>query len=143
MISPKTPSRPRSLPAVLKDTDLILELIAEYKKNVSDVIDIDEFRNEASRFRIILKALREYKRFGKININLTLNHTVIVHNVFDCLATDVLINSAKDDDEIEALTYSLLNSISRLPHEYHDQVDDEFSAMIEQTIKENNNRTSN
>lgn len=53
--------------------------------------DVDEFKEDMKRFRYIKRLLNNYRKTGEIKHRLLLNHVIILTNVFDDMALELLL----------------------------------------------------
>lgn len=114
----------------------VLELLEKYEETTSSIICANEFRADMMRFMLVGKMIRRYKNSGNINVRLLLNHTIILHNIFESHATYFLISCVTPD--IHPELFSLLSTISRLPLKYIGQESIEFNTRIEEELKHAN-----
>lgn len=114
--------------------DDVKNLLDHYQQN-KYVVNLDEFRDDVSRFVYVKRIIRRYKNSGECNIRLLINHMVILNNVFDSLVTDHLLTTSSDD--IEEQIYALLKFFNRLPQEYNKfKIDTNLYQMLEKEINE-------
>jgi hypothetical protein len=59
---------------------------------------MEDFEDDISRFKYILRLLRKYKDTREINIRLLLNHIIVVYNVFEIPAANRMMFFRIDDD---------------------------------------------
>lgn len=59
---------------------------------------IEDFEDDISRFKYVLRLLRKYKDTGEINIRLVLNHIIVIYNVFEISAANRMMFFRIDDD---------------------------------------------
>lgn len=108
-------------------------LLEKYKNNVSSIIDAEEFKDETLRFKFVFKILRRYKNSGQLNVRLLLNHLIILHNVFEDLATTILIEGI--DEDLQEYLFASLAVLSRLPSEHSNNIDIETYQLIQREIE--------
>lgn len=59
---------------------------------------IEDFEEDISRFKYVLRLLRKYKDTGEINVRLVLNHIIVIYNVFEISAANRMMFFRIDDD---------------------------------------------
>jgi len=59
---------------------------------------IEDFEDDISRFKYVLRLLRKYKDTGEINVRLVLNHIIVIYNVFEISAANRMMFFRIDDD---------------------------------------------
>lgn len=121
--------------ALIKSEDitdsLFIFAIDEYKKyNNESTVDINIIRSEYQRFWFIIKILAMYRNGGELNSRLLLNHLIILTNVFEISAVDILLTIAIDKADYDILSYviTILHFIGYLPD------NKEFNIMGEDYI---------
>tara|TARA_Y100001973_G_C5199312_1_gene336482 strand:- start:1547 stop:1915 length:369 start_codon:yes stop_codon:yes gene_type:complete len=118
--------------SLLKDEEMLYELLKKYEQNVSNFVDAEDFHEEVMRFKFVFKILRRYENSGQLNTRLLLNHLIILHNIFDTVATKILLDGV--DDDLQPYMYSALKIISRLPIDYYGKEDQDITQMIQSDI---------
>ena len=58
------------------------ELYAAQNYNNPECIDIEEFKEDLSRFKYLKRLLRRYELADDLQIRLILNHIIVLYNVF-------------------------------------------------------------
>lgn len=57
---------------------------------------IEELNEDLKRFVYLRRLMTRYKNTGELNDNLILNHLIVLYNVFDQAATDMLVYKLRD-----------------------------------------------
>ena len=58
------------------------ELFASQHYNNPECCDIEEFREDLTRFKYLKRLLRRYEQYGDLQERLILNHITVLYNVF-------------------------------------------------------------
>ena len=58
------------------------ELFASQHYNNPECCDIEEFREDLTRFKYLKRLLRRYEQYGDLQQRLILNHIIVLYNVF-------------------------------------------------------------
>jgi len=66
-------------------------LFAAYNYNNPEATDIEEFKEDLSRFKYLKRLLRRYEVQGDLQERLILNHLIVLYNVFGIYAADRMI----------------------------------------------------
>jgi hypothetical protein len=74
---------------------------------------LDEFFEDLIRIKVIRKAITQYESGVVINHRLILNHIVILYNVFDGFATEILLKRIPKSQW--CILFCFLDTIDRLP----------------------------
>lgn len=115
--------------------DSTIQQLAEIYQNQCGVVDTNEFRDEVLRFVYISRLLRRYDNGGKINMRLLINHMIVVHNVFDIVATKLLIDYI--DSDLHPQLFAVLDLFSRLPTECdRSKIDYDMVEQLHQEIND-------
>ena len=96
------------------------ELYAGQHYNNPEATDVEEFKEDLSRFKYLKRLLKRYEMSGDLQERLILNHLIVIYNVFGVEAADrmvwfkineehysyikpflVFLNYLKEDDKIE------------------------------------------
>lgn len=95
------------------------------KKSNANVVDIEEFIEDYSRFWYIIKLLVIYRNSGELNVRLLFNHLTILTNIFGLESSQILMKLVLDKADYDIVSYSmtLLYYIGFLP-------DDKFLKII-------------
>ena len=67
------------------------ELYAAQNYNNPECIDIEEFKEDLSRFKYLKRLLRRYELTEDLQIRLILNHIIVLYNVFGIEAANRMI----------------------------------------------------
>lgn len=59
--------------------------------NNREAIDIEEFKEDLSRFKYLKRLLKRYEMQGDLQERLILNHLIVIYNVFGIKAADRMI----------------------------------------------------
>lgn len=118
--------------ALIKSDDKINELfnyaIEQYKKHNSDkTVDVSIIKEEYQRFWFIIKLLAVYRNSGELNTRLLLNHLIILTNIFETSAVNILLKIALDRADYDIVSYvlTLLSFIGYIPEDKHLYIMDE------------------
>jgi hypothetical protein len=90
---------------------------------------MESFGEDYMRFTYIIKQLTLYNKTGDINIQLLLNHLIIVYNVFGNSATEILFD--KSNESTNGQLCAFLVYLNRLP-------DDDFTTISGEPVKPSN-----
>jgi len=96
------------------------ELYASHHYSNPEATDIEEFKEDLSRFKYLKRLLKRYEMSGDLQERLILNHLIVIYNVFGVEAADrmvwfkineehysyikpflVFLNYLKEDDKID------------------------------------------
>ena len=67
------------------------ELYAAQNYNNPECIDIEEFKEDLSRFKYLKRLLRRYELTEDLQLRLILNHIIVIYNVFGIEAANKMI----------------------------------------------------
>ena len=67
------------------------ELFAAKHYDNPECMDIEEFKDDLSRFKYIKRLLRRYADHGDLQERLILNHLIVIYNVFGIEAANKMI----------------------------------------------------
>jgi hypothetical protein len=84
------------------------ELYAAKHYRNSACIDVQEFYDDISRFKYVVRLLRKYRDSGKLQERLILNHIITIYNVFEIAAANRMIFHRVDINLWPALKTFLL-----------------------------------
>jgi hypothetical protein len=76
-------------------------------------ISTDEIEDDLKRFLYLRKLINRYKKDGELRERLILNHVIIIYNLWEKLATDMLF--FKIDEQDWDVLVSVLIYLGRLP----------------------------
>lgn len=76
---------------------------------------MEDFEDDLKRFKYIKRLFRRYEKSGILNERLVLNHIIVLYNVFDKSATDLLF--FKIEERYWAILKSFLVYLNRIPLE--------------------------
>ena len=65
-----------------KLTNKNFELFAAHYYNNPECMDVDEFKEDLSRFKYLKRLLKRYETDGDLQERLILNHLIVLYNVF-------------------------------------------------------------
>jgi len=82
---------------------------------------IEDFEDDISRFKYILRLLRKYKDTHEINIRLVLNHIIVVYNVFEIHAANRMMFFRIDDD-LHGILKTFLIYLNYISEDQHKQI---------------------
>jgi hypothetical protein len=96
------------------------ELFAAQHYNNPEATDVEEFKEDLSRFKYLKRLLKRYEMAGDLQERLILNHLIVIYNVFGIEAADrmiwfkineehysyikpflIFLNYLKEDDKVE------------------------------------------
>jgi hypothetical protein len=100
------------------ENELFQYAIEQYKKHNRDkIVDIAIIQEEYNRFWFIIKLLAVYRNSGEINIRLLINHIIILTNIFEISAINILLTIALDKGDYDIISYvmTLLFFIGYIP----------------------------
>ena len=63
-------------------TDKNFKLFAAQQYNNPECTDVEEFKNDLSRFKYLKRLLTRYEEHGELQERLILNHIIVLYNVF-------------------------------------------------------------
>ena len=105
-------------------TDKNFKLFAAQQYNNPECTDVEEFKQDLSRFKYLKRLFRKYEITGDIKIRLVLNHVIVLKNVFGAEAAITLL-LFKIDKKYWKILKPVLDYLSYLyPHELNDVVYD-------------------
>ena len=67
------------------------ELFAAHHYNNPEATDVEEFKEDLSRFKYLKRLLKRYEVQGDLQERLILNHLIVLYNVFGLEAADRMI----------------------------------------------------
>jgi hypothetical protein len=67
------------------------ELYAAQNYNNPECIDIEEFKEDLSRFKYLKRLLRRYELTEDLQLRLILNHIIVIYNVFGIEAANKMV----------------------------------------------------
>ena len=65
-----------------KLTSRNFELFASHHYNNPECCDVEEFKDDLTRFKYLKRLLRRYEQYGDLQERLILNHITVLYNVF-------------------------------------------------------------
>jgi hypothetical protein len=112
--------------ALIKSDDMEHRLfhyaVEQYSLHNNDkAVDLAIIKEEYQRFWFIIKILAIYRNSGELNTRLLLNHLIILTNIFELGAVNILIAIAIDKDDFDIISYVLtvLQFIGYVPDDMH------------------------
>ena len=72
-------------------TNRNFELYASQHYNNPECCDVDEFKEDLTRFKYLKRLLRRYEQSGDLQERLILNHIIVIFNVFGIKAANRMI----------------------------------------------------
>lgn len=99
----------------LNNSNFLLFAIKNYENPQS--LTEDDFYEDLKRFKYIKRLINKYLNGSELNINLVLNHIMVIYNVFGDAATPMLFHKITDNDS-RSILKSFLYFINRLPPSY-------------------------
>ena len=67
------------------------EMYAAQHYNNPEATDIEEFKEDLSRFKYLKRLLKRYEMQGDLQERLILNHLIVIYNVFGIEAADRMV----------------------------------------------------
>jgi len=67
------------------------ELFAAQHYNNPEATDVEEFKEDLSRFKYLKRLLKRYEVQGDLQERLILNHLIVIYNVFGVKAADRMV----------------------------------------------------
>ena len=67
------------------------KLFAAQNYNNPECTDVEEFKNDLSRFKYLKRLLTRYEEHGELQERLILNHIIVLYNVFGIPAANKMI----------------------------------------------------
>ena len=67
------------------------ELFASQNYNNPECLDIEEFKEDLSRFKYLKRLLRRYELTEDLQLRLILNHIIVIYNVFGIEAANKMV----------------------------------------------------
>ena len=114
-------------------TNKNFKLYAANNYNNPECTDVEEFKQDLSRFKYLKRLFRKYEVTKEIKIRLVLNHLVVLQNVFGAEVAITLL-LYKVDNKYWSILKTCLNYLDYLyPHEL-DKVNTDKN--IEEMLKE-------
>lgn len=96
---------------ILSEDNFLLYAMHNYHNH--QCIDLSEFEEDLKRFLHLQKLLNRYKRDDVLKERLILNHIIVIYNLFDTAATDMLFFKIKEEHWSALTTFLVyLNRIS-------------------------------
>lgn len=95
-----------------EDTFLVYAIKHYYNPGSMGMTDLEE---DLKRIKYVKRLLNRYKKTGEASERLILNHLVVLYNVFDYAATDMLFYKLEEEYWPELKTY--LVYLHRMPME--------------------------
>jgi hypothetical protein len=74
-----------------KLTSRNFELFASHHYNNPECIEVEEFKEDLTRFKYLKRLLRRYEQSGDLQERLILNHIIVLYNVFGISAADKMM----------------------------------------------------
>jgi hypothetical protein len=88
------------------DNELFKYAIEQYKlHNKEKIVDATIVQEEYNRFWFIIKLLAVYRNSGELNVRLLINHMVILTNIFEISAVNILIKIVLDKGDYDIISY--------------------------------------
>lgn len=78
-----------------EELDFMKEAMRNYKN--PHCLEIEEFYEDVSRVKSIVRTFTKYKKTGVINERLILNHITILYNMFEEYATEMLFKKVPEE----------------------------------------------
>lgn len=116
----------------LNDDNFLIFAIKKY--NNPQCEGIEDFEADVKRFKYIKRLFRRYESTGVLSERLILNHLIILYNVFDKSATDLLF--FKIEEKYWAILKSFLVYLNRVPLEQIGSTDNEPQIPLDGKVLE-------
>lgn len=116
----------------LNDDNFLIFAIKKY--NNPQCEGIEDFEADIKRFKYIKRLFRRYESTGVLSERLILNHLIILYNVFDKSATDLLF--FKIEEKYWAILKSFLVYLNRVPLEQIGNNDNEPQIPLDGKVLE-------
>lgn len=104
----------------LNNSNFLIFAIKNYEN--PQALTEDDFYDDLKRFKYIKRLINKHINGSELNINLILNHIIILYNVFGDATTPMLFHKIADNDS-RSIIKAILFFIGRLPHGYCDHID--------------------
>ena len=104
----------------LNNSNFLIFAIKNYENPQS--LTEEDFYSDLKRFKYIKRLINKYLNGYELNIDLILNHIVILYNVFGDAATPMLFHKIVDN-ESRSIIKTVLLFIGRLPEGYCDHIE--------------------
>jgi hypothetical protein len=102
------------------------KLFASQHYNNPECTDVEEFKQDLSRFKYLKRLLTRYEEHGELQERLILNHIIVLYNVFGIEACNKMI-WFKVEEEHYSILKTFLVFLHYLPEDYKVEVPlDEF-----------------
>jgi hypothetical protein len=80
-------------------------------------LGVQEFKEDLQRFKYLNRLFNKYEECGEMKVNLVLNHLVVLYNVFEEAATNLLFYRVAEKHWPVLVPFLIY--INRLPSEIH------------------------
>lgn len=104
----------------LNNSNFLIFAIKNYENPQS--LTEEDFYSDLKRFKYIKRLINKYLNGYELNIDLILNHIIILYNVFGDAATPMLFHKISDDSS-RSVIKSILFFIGRLPKGHCDFIE--------------------
>lgn len=104
----------------LNNSNFLLFAIKHYENPQS--LTEHDFYEDLNRFKYTKRLINKHLNGSELNINLVLNHIMIIYNVFGDAATPMLFHKITDTDS-RSILKSVLYFIGRLPVNYCNDIE--------------------
>tara|TARA_R100000005_G_C4961325_1_gene177887 strand:+ start:481 stop:846 length:366 start_codon:yes stop_codon:yes gene_type:complete len=103
----------------LNNSNFLIFAIKNYENPQS--LTEDDFHDDLKRLKYIKRLINKYLNGNDLNINLVLNHIIVLYNVFGDAATPMLFHKISDTESRSVLK-AFLDFIGRLPRDYCEDI---------------------
>ena len=114
----------------LNDNNYLLFAIKNYEN--PQAITKEDFEDDLKRIKYVKRLLKRYKNTGELRTHLSLNHLIVLFNVFGDAAVPLLF--FKLDEELWSSTKSFLIFLNRMPE--HPRSDLDFITQDEYCLEQ-------
>lgn len=110
--------------------EIVRQLFEKYDKK--SIADLDEFYEDVMRFVYVFRILEKYQKGSQLNLNLLLNHLIILFNCFGSETICILLNN---NTHLRCEVCTLLYFVERLPNEFTEFVIHSMLAEMETIVE--------
>jgi hypothetical protein len=104
------------------DNEVFQYAVEKYKLHNKDkIVDVSIIQEEYNRFWFIIKILAVYRNSSELNGRLLINHMIILTNIFEISAVNILLRIALDKGDYDIISYvmTLLFFVGYIPDDRH------------------------
>jgi len=104
-----------------KLTSRNFELFASQHYNNPECCEVEEFKEDLTRFKYLKRLLRRYEQSGDLQERLILNHIIVLYNVFGIKAANRMMWFKVEEEHYSALK-TFLVFLNYLPEDYRVEI---------------------